>query len=198
MVHASSKQQRRTFWITAMITVPIIVIIGSLMGYLSNSGYGNIWFDALDQPDITPPGWVFGAVWTSIYVMLGLSLAKILSVRDARGRGFALILFYVQLAANFAWSPVFFGAQQVTLALYLTVFILMVTIATTFAFACISKAAAWLLVPYMVWLSFASILNYQIDQRNPDAETLVPSGQTYQMGYMQGHSPREGILYAKR
>lgn len=182
MSHASPKQQRRAFWMVAMITVPVIVIIGSLMGYLSNSGYGNAWFDALDLPAITPPGWVFGVVWTSIYVMLGLSLAQILTAFDARGRGFALILFYVQLGANFAWTPIFFGAQLVTLALYLIVFILMVTIATTFAFARISKAAAWLLVPYMVWLSFASILNYQIDQRNPDAERLVPSSQTSQMG----------------
>ena len=182
MSHASAKQQRKTFWIVATFAVLVIVSVGSLMGYLSNSGYGNAWFDALDLPEITPPGWVFGAVWTVLYVMMGLSVAKILTTFDAGGRGFALILFYVQLGANYAWTPIFFGEQKVTLALYLIVFILMVTIATTFAFARISKAAAWLLVPYMIWLSFASILNYQIDQRNPDAETLVPSGQTSQMG----------------
>jgi tryptophan-rich sensory protein len=106
----------------------------------------------------------------------------ILHARGARGRGFALALFFVQLIANFAWSPLFFGMHQVTAALYLVIFILMVTIATTFAFAPIRKAAAWLLVPYMIWLSFATILNFQIDQRNPDAETLVPAAATSQIG----------------
>ena len=62
------------------------------------------------------------------------------------------------------------------------IFILMVTIATAFAFAPIRKAAAWLLVPYMIWLSFAAILNFQIDQRNPDAETLVPAAASTQIG----------------
>lgn len=178
---ATSQQLRSSFWRSAIFTVPIIVGIGSLMGYLSNSGYGNAWFNALELPDITPPGWVFGAAWTLLYGLIGLSLAMVLSAKGARGRGFALILFFVQLIANFAWSPVFFGAQQVTLALYLIVFILAVTIATTFAVAPIRKAAAWLLVPYILWLSFASILNYQIDQRNPNAESLVPNAQSTQI-----------------
>lgn len=178
---ATSQQTRSSFWRTALYTVPITVVIGSLMGYLSNSGYGNAWFDALDLPEITPPGWVFGMAWTMLYIMIGLSLAMVLHAKGARGRGFALILFFVQLIANYAWSPIFFGAQQVTLALYLIVFILAVTIATTFAVAPIRKAAAWLLVPYMLWLSFASILNYQIDQRNPDAESLVPAQQSTQI-----------------
>lgn len=178
---ATSQQLRTSFWRTALFTVPILVLIGSLMGYLSNSGYSNAWFAALDLPDITPPGIVFGIVWPILYVMIGLSLAMVLHARGARGRGFALILFFVQLIANFAWSPVFFGAQQVRLGLYLILFILMVTIATTFAVAPIRKAAAWLLLPYMLWLSFASILNYQIEQRNPDAETLVPAAQSTQI-----------------
>src|SRR3546814_16459950 len=80
--------------------------------------------------------------------------------RHARGatwRGCALLLFFVQLIASFAWSPLFFGQHQVTSALYLIIFILMVTVATAFAFAPMRKAAAWLLVPYMAWLSFATI-----------------------------------------
>jgi translocator protein len=174
-------QQRQAFWRTAVITVPIIVILGSLMGYLSNSGYSNLWFAALDLPDITPPGWVFATVWPLLYVLMALSLAMILTARHASGRGFALILFFVQLIANLAWSPVFFGAHQVTLGLYLIIFILMVTVATTFAFGRIRPAAAWLLVPYMAWLCFASILNFQIDRQNPDAETLVPNASTSQM-----------------
>lgn len=179
---ATPDQLRMSFWRWAMATVPALVLIGSLMGLLSNSGYDNRWFAALDRPSIVPPGWVFGVVWTTLYTLLGLSLAMILHARGAKGRGFALLLFFVQLIANFAWSPLFFGMHQVTAAFYLIVAILLTTIATTFAFAPIRKAAAWLLVPYMVWLSFAAILNFQIDQRNPNAETLVPAAATTQIG----------------
>ena len=179
---ATPGQLRMSYWRWAMVTVPAIVLIGSLSGLLSNSGYGNRWFAALDLPAITPPGWVFATVWPALYVCLGLSLAMVLHARGAKGRGFALLLFFVQLAANLVWSPFFFGAHQVTTALYLIIFILMVTVATAFAFSPIRKAAAWLLVPYMAWLAFAAILNFQIDQRNPDAETLVPAAASTQIG----------------
>lgn len=186
---ATPGQLRMSFLRWSLITVPALVLIGSAMGVLSNSGYDNGWFTALDRPDIIPPGWVFGMVWTTLYILMGLSLAMVLHARGAAGRGKALALFFVQLIANFAWSPLFFAAHQVTAALYLILFILAVTIATTFAFARIRKAAAWLLVPYMVWLSFAAILNYQIDQRNPDAETLDPGRATTHIG---SHAPTSG------
>lgn len=179
---ATPGQLRMSYWRWAMVTVPSIVLIGSLMGLLSNSGYGNRWFAALSLPAITPPGWVFAVAWTFLYICMGLALAMVLHARGAKGRGFALLLFFVQLLANFAWSPLFFGAHQVTTALYLIIFILMVAIATFFAFAPIRKAAAWLLAPYIAWLCFATVLNFQIDQRNPDAETLVPAAARTQIG----------------
>jgi len=178
---ATPGQLRMSYWRWAMVTVPSIVLIGSLMGLLSNSGYGNRWFAALSLPAITPPGWVFAVAWTFLYICMGLALAMVLHARGAKGRGFALLLFFVQLLANFAWSPLFFGAHQVTTALYLIIFILMVAIATFFAFAPIRKAAAWLLAPYIAWLCFATVLNFQIDQRNPEAETLVPAAASTQI-----------------
>ncbi len=171
---ASKGQLRMSFVRWALVTVPAIVFVGFLSGRISNSGYGNRWFDALSKPDIIPPGWVFGVAWTILYILLGIALALILNARGAQGRGIALALFFGQLLLNFIWSPLFFGAHQVSLALLLILMILGLAIATTFAFARIRKAAAWLLVPYLVWLSFASILNYKIDRMNPDAETLVP------------------------
>lgn len=171
---ASKEQLRMSFVRYALVTVPSILFLGFLSGKLANSGYENRWFLALSRPEIVPPGWVFGAVWTTLYILLGVSLAMILFARGAPGRPLALGLFAGQLVLNLAWTPLFFAAHQVSLALFLIVAILLVTIATTFSFARIRKTAAWLLVPYMVWLSFATILNYQIDTLNPDAETLVP------------------------
>ena len=171
---ASKGQLRMSFVRWALVTVPGIVFLGFLSGQMANSGYNNAWFMALQRPEIVPPGWVFGVVWTTLYILMGISLAMILYARGAKGRGVALTLFSLQLALNLAWSPVFFALHHVSMALVLIVIILLLTIATTFAFAPIRKAAAWLLVPYMVWLSFAMILNYQIDRLNPHAETLVP------------------------
>ncbi|WP_033073913.1 TspO/MBR family protein [Sphingopyxis sp. MWB1] len=179
---ATPGQLRMSYWRWAMVTVPAIVLIGSLMGRLSNSGFNNRWFASLDLPAIMPPGWLFGVAWTLLYICLGLALAMVLHARGSKGRGFALLLFFIQLVANFAWSPLFFGAHQVTSALYLIIFILMVSVATAFAFAPIRKAAAWLMLPYIGWLCFATLLNFQIDQRNPDAETLVPKAASTQIG----------------
>jgi translocator protein len=179
---ATPGQLRMSFVRWALVTVPAILLIGNVMGMISNSGYNNRWFTAMDLPPITPPGYVFGIAWAILYVMLGLVAAMILNARGAKGRGLALTLFFTQLLLNFAWSPLFFAAHQVTAAMWLIGLILIVSIAATFAIAPIRKAAAWMLVPYMVWLSFATILNYQIDARNPDAETLVPPAATTQIG----------------
>lgn len=178
---ATPGQLRMSYWRWAMVTVPSIVLVGTAIGLLSNSGYSNRWFAALDLPSITPPGWVFAVAWTILYICMGLALAMVLHARGAKGRGFALLLFFVQLVANFAWSPLFFGAHQVTSALYLIIFILMVTAATFFAFAPIRRSAAWLLAPYIAWLAFAAVLNFQIDQANPNAETLVPAAASTQI-----------------
>jgi tryptophan-rich sensory protein len=178
---ATQGQLRMSYLRWALVTVPAIVLIGSAMGILSNSGYSNRWFNMLDLPPIMPPSWLFGVAWTILYVLLGLALAMILNARRAPGRGIALSLFFVQLFANFAWSPLFFGAHQVTAAFWLILGILVTAIATTFVFARIRKAAAWLMVPYLVWISFASILTSQINELNPDAETLVPTAASTQI-----------------
>lgn len=178
---ATPGQLRMSFVRWALVCVPALMLVGSLSGVLSNSGFGNGWFDALILPDIMPPGWLFGLVWPILYAMQGVALAMILNARGAPGRRWALVLFAVQFAANLCWSPLFFAMHQISAAFFLILFILAAAIATTFAFGRIRKFAAWLLVPYMVWLSFASILNYKFDQLNPDAETLVPPVATTQI-----------------
>lgn len=171
---ASREQLRMSFLRWAIVTVPLVIFLGFLMGRISNSGFGNPWFDALKRPDIFPPGWAFGAAWSLLYAMLGVAIAIILDARRALGRGRAIGLFVVQLIINYSWSPIFFAAHQITFALVVILANLALAIATTFAFGGIRKAAAWLMVPYLAWLCFAAILNYQMDRLNPDAETLAP------------------------
>jgi tryptophan-rich sensory protein len=158
----------------ALFTVPLILLLGIVSGRVANSGYENPWFAALVKPDIMPPGWLFGVAWTILYILLGLSIAIVLNARGARGRGLAVALFVVQMFLNFAWSPVFFGMHQVRAALFIIVAMLVLSIIVAVLFMRIRPVAAYLMIPYIAWLSFATILNYQIIQLNPDAETLVP------------------------
>ena len=83
---------------------------------MSNSGYGNDWFDVLLKPPFMPPGWAFGVVWPILYLLMGLALAMVLAEPPSPRRKLALTLFFVQLALNFAWSPIFFAAHDITLA----------------------------------------------------------------------------------
>lgn len=183
---ASPGQLRMSFIRWALVTVPLIVGLGTLMGRLSNSGYGNSWFDALIIPDIMPPGWLFGVAWAILYTMQALALALILNARGAPGRGLAIAAFLVQLIANYCWSPLFFGMHQITAAFWLLLSILAAAIVTTLLFGRIRTAAAWLMLPYLLWLCFASTLNYQFDQLNPDAETLSTPAASAYIGSGQG------------
>lgn len=178
---ASKGQLRMSFLRWAVVTVPLILLLGFASGRMVPSGSENAWYMALAKPALTPPGWVFPVAWTTLYILLGLAVAMIADARGARGRGVALLLFTLQFAGNLAWTPLFFGAHKVTAALILIVAILALTIVTTFAFARIRTVAAWLLVPYMVWLSFAAMLTFGILRLNPDAETLVPASSTTQI-----------------
>ena len=176
---ASSSQLRMSLIRWALFVIPAIMFLGFMSGTISGSSEENRWFAELVKPEAQPPGWVFGVVWPILYFMTGLAFAMVLHARGARFRGLAVALFLGQLVLNLAWSPVFFGRHQVTTALFLIVGIWVMAIATTFAFGRVRAAAAWLMVPYLVWLSFAAILNFQIDRLNPDAESLyVPAAST--------------------
>ncbi len=175
---ASRSELRMSFLRYALFTVPAVLLLGMLSGYLSNSGYGNAWFDALRKPGFMPPGWVFGTAWTILYILLGLSLAMLLHARGAAKRERALVIFGLGLLLNFAWSPVFFGMHKVTLALSLLAAMIVCTIALIFALWRIRLVAALLLYPYLGWLMFASALTYKVMELNPEAETLVPGQQT--------------------
>ena len=171
---ASRSQLLMSFLRYALVTVPAVLLLGTLSGRASNSGYGNPWFDALVKPEAMPPGWAFGVAWTILYILLGLALAMILHARGSRGRPLALSIFFAQLLLNYAWSPVFFAMHQVRTALVLIAAILLLAAVAAFLFARIRKAAGLLMLPYLAWLCFAAYLNYEIVQLNPDAEALVP------------------------
>lgn len=175
---ASKSQLRMSFFRYALITVPAIVLLGTLSGALSGSGSENDWYRALDKSPLNPPGWVFGVVWPVLYVLLGISLAMLLHAKGAANRTRALLLFGVQLALNLAWSPVFFAYHQVTLALSIIAAMIVATFVLIILAWRIRLLAGLLLYPYLGWLMFAALLNYEIVNRNPGAETLEPGPRT--------------------
>jgi len=171
---ASKAQLRMSFLRYALFTVPGVLLVGTIVGQLSGSGYGNPWFDALRKPHIMPPGWVFGVTWTLLYVLLGVSLAMVLHARGAEKRGRALGLFGIQLLLNFAWSPVFFAFHQIGTALSIIAAMVVGTFALILVVWRIRPLAGLLLYPYLGWLMFAGLLNYEIMNLNPDPAAVAP------------------------
>jgi translocator protein len=171
---ASKEQLRMSFIRWALVMVPLIIFCGFLSGAVAGSGETNRWYAMLAKPSINPPGWVFPIVWTILYAMQGLALAMILNARGARERTLAIILFAAQFVVSLSWSQIFFGWHKVGLAFLMIIAMLGLAVITTMVFGRIRPMAAWLMLPYLLWLSFASILNYKIDQLNPGAEALVP------------------------
>jgi len=178
---ASKQQLRMAFMRWAIVTVPFILLLGFLSGRSVPTGAGSLWYQALAKPVLTPPDWVFPVAWTILYVLMGLALALIIHARGSKGRGLALTLFAGQLAGNLLWTPIFFGAHQVSTALIVLASVLVLALAATILFARIRVAAAVLMLPYLAWLAFAGYLTYSIDQLNPDAATLVPAASSSQI-----------------
>jgi translocator protein len=121
----------------------------------------------LAKPDWNPPGWLFGPVWTFLYILMGLALYLIWKSSAPRAlKRPAILLWSCQMGLNFLWSFLFFNQHMMAVAFYEIVLLWLLILLTIFAFARIHKVAAWLLVPYISWVSFAAMLNYTIWQLN--------------------------------
>ena len=135
---------------------------GVISGLIANTGM-NPWFGTLNKPSWNPPAYLFAPVWTMLYLLMGISLWLIWkSNTPAPQKSNAIILFALQLFLNFWWSIIFFKFHSPALALADIILMLILILFTIISFSKISKPAAWLLVPYIAWVSFATILNYTI------------------------------------
>ena len=160
----------RAWWKTALVTVPVLVVAGSAIGYLSNSGFSNGWYIPLEKPSFQPPGWAFGVVWTILYTFMGISLALLLSRPPSAQRRLALSLFAGQLLLNWAWSPTFFGLGYIDGGFLLILGMDVLVTALIIAAWPLSRVAALLLLPYLAWLCLATTLNYETGRLNPGAD----------------------------
>ena len=144
------------------ITMPLL--IGFSSSFFTVSEIGS-WYQTIQKPSWNPPNWIFGPVWTTLYVLMGISLFLIWRSSASQKR-IAIILFAIQLILNFFWSVIFFKRHQPGFAFAEILALWLMILLSIFAFGRINKLAAWLLVPYISWVSFAAILNFTIWQLN--------------------------------
>ncbi len=140
-----------------------INLIGSLPGVLSSPD--TPWFRSLTKPWFYPPGIAFPIVWTAIFTFLGVALWLVWR-SDSSGRWLAFGLFGVQMAFNVAWTPAFFTLEAPLIALGIILVLWGLVVATIAAFRRVDRCAAALLVPYLAWVTFATVLNFEIWRLN--------------------------------
>lgn len=134
-------------------------------GSLTASSVGG-WYQTLAKPALTPPDWVFGPVWTTLYLMMAVAAWLVWRRGGWQSQRGPLVLFFIHLAINVAWSGVFFGLQSPGAGFAVIVLLWLAIVATAATFWRHSRAAALLLVPYLTWVSFASYLNLAIWRLN--------------------------------
>ena len=142
-----------------IICVSICLLTGFLGSFLTMDSV-KTWYAELSKPSFNPPDWAFGVVWPILYVMMGISAFLIwnkgLNNKQVK---IALILFLLQLVLNGLWTPIFFGLHMMGLALVEITLLWLTILATMIIFWKISKPAVYLLIPYILWVSFAIVLN---------------------------------------
>ena len=167
---ASPAQLRASFVRWALFVVPAVLMLGIVSGRLGGEAASDPWFLALDKPDIFPPPAAFGVVWPLLYTLMGFAAAMVCAAWGSRYRLPAILAFVLQLLVNLAWNPVFFGRHEITLGLYIILLLDVAVVVTMVLFWQVRRAAALLLVPYLAWILFATVLNYEFLRLNPEAD----------------------------
>ncbi len=155
------------FWAKALIACTLCLVLGTASG-VATSGSIEGWYSTLIKPSFNPPNWIFGPVWTALYLMMGFAFALVWQ-RYAEGGLTArrsMIMFTLQFLLNLAWTPIFFGAENLALAFAVIVVLWIMILLTTICFFQQHRLAGILMVPYLLWVSFAAVLNFSIWQLN--------------------------------
>ena len=155
---------KQSFKLIFALAIPLLA---GFLGSVFTTPAIPIWYADLIKPALNPPAWVFGPVWTTLFVLMGISAFLVWKKGlEHKHVKIALGIFIGQLALNTLWSIIFFGLHSPGGAIVELVILWLAILATIIAFARISRLAAWLLIPYILWVSFAGYLNYSIWQLN--------------------------------
>lgn len=150
----------KLFFICCICLVP-----GFVGSFFTDSASG--WYQNLNKPFFNPPGWVFGPVWTALYIMMGISAFLVWQKGIPKRKvKIALVFFAIQLLLNAIWTPLFFGLKSPLAAFIDIMFLWLAVLITIALFYKLSRAAAFLLTPYILWVTFAAVLNFSIMTMN--------------------------------
>jgi translocator protein len=155
----------RDSWLSLLPFLVVCFAAGGIGSLFTNKSV-RTWYPQLKKPEWNPPHWVFGPVWSLLYLMMGISAWLMWREAGWPAAKVRLILFGIQLALNMGWSAIFFGVHAIGAAFGEILLLWTMIIATAVAFCPVSLLAAWLLIPYIAWVAFASYLNYRIWQMN--------------------------------
>lgn len=164
-------------WVRALPLVGFVLVaeLAGILGSVFTAPQIGTWYAGLVKPELAPPNWVFAPVWTTLFALMGVAAYLVWRRGAGAARRLALTLFFVQLALNALWSFIFFGSTSLTInglnnigVAFIEITVLWLAIlATILAFRRISRTAAWLLAPYLLWVTWAAYLNYRIWTLNP-------------------------------
>ncbi|HLP59213.1 MAG TPA: TspO/MBR family protein [Candidatus Deferrimicrobium sp.] len=137
--------------------------LAGIIGGFFNAASNRNWYLTLNKPSFNPPNWVFGPVWVSLYLLMGIALFLVW-ITDSPGniKQAAMIFFFIQLVFNTVWSFFFFFLENPYLALVDIVLLLIFILLTLWKFYSVNRTAGFLLLPYLLWVGFAALLNYSI------------------------------------
>lgn len=153
-------------WMKLVISLGLPLAVGFIAGMFTTAEIAG-WYQTIRKPVWQPPNWVFGPVWTLLYILMGIAFYLVwTSGAPARQKRMAITLWSIQLVFNFFWSFIFFKQHQIDWALAEIVLLWFFILLTILSFSRISKTAAWLLVPYISWVTFATLLTLTIYQLN--------------------------------
>ena len=173
---ASRAQLRMSLLRYALVTVPLLLLLGTTSTGLADAGSG--WYPAWAKPAFAPPAWAFAVGWTVAYVLLGLALAMLLHARGAYWRRPGIALFVVLLLLAFAWSPVLLGFGAILEALMLAAAIVLIALVLTAVLWWTRRGAALLMLVFLGWAGFLAALSWSLAELNPSREVAPQPAST--------------------
>lgn len=156
---------KKKTWKTYAFWIILAEAVGALSGWLTRDGM-KVYTEAVVQPPLSPPPWLFPIVWSILFALMGIGAARVSLAPRSKTRSLGLNLFVIQLIVNFFWSPIFFNAQAFGTALLWLILLWILVLAMILVFRKVDKIAGYIHIPYLLWLTFAAYLNWGVWQLN--------------------------------
>lgn len=148
----------KTIILKLLFSIILPLSIGAIAGMFTSDAVPE-WYASLNRPSFSPPNWIFGPVWTTLYILMGISLFLIWKQAVSKERNMAIIIFLLQLLLNFAWSFIFFYFNMIGLALVEIVLLWISIVMMLVLFYRVNPIASYINIPYFLWVIFATVLN---------------------------------------